>query len=378
MRDTSYATFWDTECIVIEERDGLFLIPKEKDDIKKINSHFNDQDFILRYNGTIGFSSIAFIERMQFQINDAIKLFPKYIINRCQVESFAGFEITGESLDDFFRPSSYFWNRKRSADISNIDFIYHSEIADKWIINFEGKPITVTLSFGDILRRGTASDLKLHPKLTIEFDQTEDVQLVYRIYTLVVRFMSLIRYDTKCGKLRIDLYDNKNGKRSSNGFLRDFSIDQDVFYEANHEVEYDYYKPYIQRFLQFAADNPNYTFYHYPTEGLRYRGVHYSAVDYMNIFSAFESECHAKEDWYENVDATKIQAIKESLIARFDDYPKIGLKEEEIDFLENARKRIMQLGTQFGQSKKIINAYQVLHKALDDSIEHIFYLPEFK
>lgn len=54
------------------------------------------------------------------------------------------------------------------------------------------------------------------------------------------------------------------------------------------------------------------------------------------------------------------------------------LETQEINFLNNAKDRILQLGTQFGQPKKIINAYEVLHNALDGSIENIFYSPEFR
>lgn len=378
MVDTSYVTVWNTDCILLEENDGLYLIPKEKDDIQEIRPHFDDQDFLLRYSGGIGFDSVAFIDRIQHQMNHTIRIFPKYIINRCHVESFSGFEMTGDAIDDFFSPVRYFYDRPKEDKKIKADFFYNHEVADKWLVSFEGKAITITLSYGDILSHGTASDLKLHPKLTVEFEQTKDTQFVYRVYSCIVRFLQVIRYDTKCGQLCTKLFDRINGRLSYNGDLRDFSMNQELFYKGVHEVEYSCYKPYIQRFLQFAADNAQYTFYHYPTEGLRFRGIHYSAVDYMNIFAAFEAECRADSDLYENADTTKVQAIKDALTEQIEKYPKKGLKKAETDFIKNARDRVMQLGTQYGQQRKITNAYAVLHKALDGSIENIFYLPEFR
>lgn len=378
MVDTGYVTVWDTECIIVEESDGLYLIPKEKDDVKRIRPHFDDQNFVLRYSGGIGFDSVAFVDRIQHQMNHTIRIFPKYIINRCHVESFSGFEMTGEAIDDFFSPVRYFYDRPKADEKDKEDFFYNHEVADKWIIGIEGKTITITLSYGDILSHGTASDLKLHPKLTVEFEQTMDTQFVYRVYSCIVRFLQVIRYDTKCGKLSIKLFDCINGRLSYNGDLRDFSMDQNLFYKGVCEVEYSCYKPYIKRFLQFAADNTQYTFYHYPTEGLRFRGIHYSAVDYMNIFAAFEAECHANEDLYENADVTKVQDIKDALVRQIESYPKEGLLKEEADFIKNAKDRVMQQGTQYGQQRKITNAYEVLRKALDGSIENIFYLPEFR
>lgn len=48
----------------------------------------------------------TFIERVRFELHNVIKLFPKYIIKGCHDDSFDGFEMMGEALDDFFSPSA--------------------------------------------------------------------------------------------------------------------------------------------------------------------------------------------------------------------------------------------------------------------------------
>lgn len=376
MKETGYITLWNVDCVFVVENNHIVIIPKEQGDIQKINSHFNDSNFAIQYNPTVG-SSTAFIERVEFGINHAIKLFPKYIFNRCHNNLFSGFDIMGEAIDDFFSPSRYFYDRLKEGAKMNVDFIYHSEVADEWTILFENKPITITLSYGDILRKGSGSDLMLHPRLTVTFEQTTETQYVYRVYSSIVRFLKLIRYDTKCGKLQIDLFYKDQEKKSYNGYLHDFCTD-DRFCISAHDVEYGCYKPYVQRFLQFAADNPKYTFYHYPTDGIRYRGRHYSAVDFLNIFSAFEAECHANPKLYENADTTKIQSIKDSLVSMIDEYPSTDLVKEELAFLNNARDNLLKQGTEFGQRKKIKIAYNALKKALESSIENIFFLPAFR
>ena len=377
MKETGQITLWDVEFVFVVDDDSILLIPKEKEDIKKINSHFDDIDFIINYSYNIGHAT-AFIERVEYGINGAIKLYHKYIVDKCHKDLFAGFEITGEAIDYFFSPSRYFFDRRKKGMEANVDFIYHSEIADKWTVTFEDRPITITLSYGDILRWGTASDLMLHPKLTVDFDQTSDTQYVYRVYSFIIRFLQLVRYDTKCGKLRVELVCREQGKMSYNGRLYDFSMDQSQFYKGNHEIEYGCYKPYIQRFLQFAADSPEYNSSHYPSNGLRYRGMHYSAVEFLNIFSAFESECHADSKLYENTDTTKIQSIKGSLVALIEGYPSTDLSDEESEFLRNTKENLMKQGTEFGQRKKLKIAYGILKESLKSSIENIFYLPTFK
>ena len=376
MKETGYITLWNVDCVFITENNYIIIIPKNKADIQKINSYFDDSNFIIQYNPIVG-SSIALIERVEFDINHTIKLFPKYIVEHFHKNLFSGFDIMGEAIDDFFSPSRYFYDRLKEGVEMNSDLVYHSEVADGWTILFENKPITVTLSYGDILRRGTGSDLMLHPRLTVTFEQTSDTQYVYRVYSFIVRFLKIVRYDTKCGKLQIDLFCKDQDKISYNGYLHDFRMD-DRFCIAAHDVEYGCYKPYVQRFLQFAADNPEYAFFHYPKDGNRYRGRHYSAVDFLNIFSAFESECHASPEIYENVDTTKIQSIKDCLVSIIDKYPNTGLSNDETAFVSNARANLLKQGTEFGQRKKIKNAYGVLKKALERSIENIFFLPAFR
>lgn len=378
MKGTAHITLWNVECILVEESDGICIIPKDKDKTIEFRKHFKDKDFILNYCENVGHNSTAFIERVQFELNNVIKLFPKYIINGCHNNSFDGFEMMGEALDDFFSPSRYFYDRRNARAKTNVDFLYNNEVAEEWVIIFEDKPIAITLSYGDILHWGIASDLMLHPKLKISFAKTTDVQYLYRVYSMIVRFLQIIRYDTKCGKLRVDLFSKDNEQMSYNGHLLDLCSNRSQLLKGYHDVDYGSFKSYIKRFLQFAADNPNYSFHHYPESGIRFFGRDYSPIDYMNIFAAFESECRFKKELYENADPTRVQTIKNSLINQFDGYPREGLLQEEIDFLNNVKNRISQLGTQVGQKRKIVKAYQILHKALESSIENIFYQPEFK
>lgn len=378
MKDYSFITFWNIDWILIEECDELILIPKNEDDGIKFDKYFNERDFKIRYNDSIGFQNIAVIERFHKEINNSIKLFPKYMFAQCHTDNFCGFEITGDAIDQFFSPSSYFFHQRKSKRRVNSDLLYDNEIAAKWTVNFENQEITIVLIYGEILYRGKASDLMLHPKLKISFSETEDIEFIYRVYLFIVRFLKIVRYDIYCGKLNIDLYCEYKGVISHDGNLVDFQNSNQQCNKNYISIDYIKYKPYIQHFLQFAANNPNFTFFHYPKDGIRFLGRDYSAIDYMNIFAAFESECQSVKSIYEKVDTTKIQNIKSELMIFFERNKSNNLKSEEKEFLENAKNRIKQLGTQFSQRKKIVNAYQVLRGAIDSSIKNIFYLPEFR
>ena len=61
------------------------------------------------------------------------------------------------------------------------------------------------------------------------------------------------------------------------------------------------------------------------------------------------------------------------MVTLVDEYPNTDLSKEELDFIKNARDNLLKQGTEFGQRKKVKNAYKVLKKALESSIENIFF-----
>lgn len=372
MKDTGHITQWGVDCIFVEENNTISILPKDINEFEKLRSHLNDENFLFTYCGVIGHKSTAFIECVRFGLMHDIKFIPKYIIDHCHSDYFAGFDIIGDVIDNFFSPARYFYDRRKSEQDSKVDFIYGNEVAEEWTITFENKPLKISLSYGDILKFGTASDLKLHPKLRIEFERTTDTEFVFRVYLMIKRFFKVICYDTALGNFHVELFDNDN-KLSYNGRFRDFTAVPEQYTKKYHEIEYGNFKPYIKKYLQFVADEPSYTFYHYPYNGGRFRGTDYTEIDFINIFSAFESECHSNSTLYEDVDTSKIQNIKGAVLEKISSIERGGLEQEELDFLGNATNRISQLGTQYGQSKKIINAYNILHKAIDSSIKRILW-----
>ena len=370
--------FHGTDSILVEEDDSLFIVPKTKEDIIKLRPHFLDQDFMLDFDNGFNSKSFAFIERVQLEPGYHIRLYPQYLIRDSFNSKYTHFEITGDAIDDFFSPSQYFCLCAKKDGNSDFECLYHSVNVDEWVFKFEGNRIKVSLSFGDILQRGVASDLKLHARLTIRFSRTSDIQFIYRLYSLIIRFIKIVRFDVNCGSFCVELYDEIKGNRSYNGRLYDYSLRNVKFNRSMLDMDYTRYKPYIQRFLQFAADNPDYSFNHYPTDGARFLGRDYSSLDFISIFSAFEKECSANPKLFEKNDTSDMDCVREKLLNLIDGNDSLVRNDDEKAFVDQAKDRIKQLGTQYGQKQKIINAYQVMKKSLDNSIEYIFILPEFR
>lgn len=373
----SHLIFHGVDSILVEKDDSMYIIPKTNGDIEKIRQHFYDHDFILDFNSGFESKSFAYIERMQLEPDSHVQLFPQYIIRDCFKSKFTDFEITGNAIDDFFSPSLYFFKRAKKEEKSDLELLYHSVTVDEWTFEFEGQIVKVSLSFGGILQRGIASDLKLHARLTVEFSRTNDIQFIYRLYALIIRFIKIIRYEINCGPFCVDLYDEEEGKKTHNGYLQDYPLQNVKFNRSTNYMDYMCFKSYIQRFLQFAAENPNYSFNHYPHNGARFLGRHYSSLDFISVFSAFENECSANPQLFEKNNASDMNCVRKRLLKLIDESDSLAMDDDEKTFVDLAKERIKQLGTQYGQKMKIVNAYKVMMKSLENSIEHIFYLHEF-
>ena len=261
MNKSGYLEYHGVESIYFLEESVLYLVPKDSDDVTKLRKYFYDEDFLVSF-GNDFFTNIAHVKESSYD-DGRIKLNIDYLFDRCICDTFSEIQITGEALDIFFNPAHYFY-RKNKDERKTVDYIYHSEVADRWEVEFCGKTIAISLLFGDILGRGVASDLMLHPKLKVEFENTDDVTYVFSVYQVILRFLKIIRYDVKCGKLHVDLVGVKDGTISHNGYLCDYTGVQEQITYIGYNIEYMKLKPYIGKLLQFAAKNEDYSFKHFP------------------------------------------------------------------------------------------------------------------
>lgn len=366
-------TIWDEKCSYSVQDNDVYLIPRDDNLIKKFRAHYDEKNFLLEWEESFE-TNYLYVNRTEYLIDGTIKLYPKYIVNKHSDTTINGFELTGEIIDDFFNPSRYFYNKRKNKTKNSVNYLYDSEVADNWKVNFENEEINIELIYGNILNEGIFSDLMLHPRLKINFEETEDVDYIYKIYLIFIRFFKLITYNKAMGKINVNLISEKN---SYIGNMVDFTYTYQYIKEYR-DLHYMVFKRYIPNYFQFAASNDSYSFNHFPVNQMRFFGRDYTQNDLINIFSAFEEECKVESKIYLNVDTKKIKNVKSDFFNFIDNYPKTNLTDEEKKFIEDARKRISQLGTQFGQKRKIINAYNILSSILYNSIENIFYLPEFK
>ena len=374
MENYSYYSFHDVPCVLIEREDRITLIPCQKDDCKHLFNYIHNSDFEIDYSDDIYKCKHAFIHK-QLHGFDSIDLYPNYIIHSIS-QKICSMEITGPAVDDFFSPSTYFFYKSRNGSKNFGDIVYNNYVADKWIIDYKDSKITITLYYGNVLRRGIASDLMLHPRLKIEFEETEDYNFIFCIYNAIKHFFNFILYKSECGKYDVELFGIIDDKFSSIGRLFDCKLTNATYDKQIGRICYSDYKEYVLLILQFIFDNPSLCLKHLPKYGVRDWERDDIELLYTQLFTAFENECQKQKEKYNSVDDSRIKSIKSVLLNIIDEFStniESYSENDEKQFIENSKQRILQLGTQFGQKAKIVNAYRILSSSIENLLPDILY-----
>ena len=362
-----YVQFHGVDCIFREEDSSITLIPSNPQD--NILKYFTERDFFFEYKGIV-YTRIAFIEKINSRIDHSLDLTPKYLFKFIKDFSICGFEIYGGAIDDFFNPVNYFFPKVYNGELLG-DVLYHKENADIWNVHFEDKNFLITLAYGNVLSNGVGSDLKLHPKLNVKFDNnTDDIEFVYRVYSFVTKFLQIIRYDLDFGHCTVELFD-ENGY--SKGKFYDFNQHSNKFM-GKIDLDYRYLNSYVGKLLQFSADNLSLSLNHLPCSTIRFNEDDYTPEILVSLFGAFENEYKLLKDIYGRTDTSQIQKIKNELILKIDELHSNKLTKDEKNFINGAKSRINDIGIEFGQKKKIQKVYETLLPAFQSSINGIFYL----
>lgn len=375
MKEAGYITFHDVECIILEDLDKIYIVPKVLDDIKKLRPFYYNNNFSIEYQSSVGLNRYCYIESSEINSDYGVELMPQYKICNYREKNFTGLEITGDAIDDFFQPVKYISRCKTAScvDGNSNNLLYSRICVDQWTFKYSEKEISVSLFCGNVLSMGLLSDLKVHSKLQVKFPVTSEIDDLYRIYLVIIRFLKLVRYDNSVGMLRTTVFSGIDENCVTNGYLIDY-INKNEIGLRNFSHEYSNFKPFISKFLQFAADNSDYDFRHFISGGFKIRGKNYTILDFLYIFGAFEQEFNKQaKKTVATHESLKQKEIKEKIIEYIEGFNDPNNNNEVNEFICNAKGRISQLGTQMGQTGKIVNAYEQVRTALDSSLKNIFF-----
>ena len=366
-----YMSFKGIDCCFYEGAECFTLITKDEQSYSRIMDAVNGPKEPIAYS-TRTDKCCTLVYQEAHNDFEAIYLVPKYVV-RVLENKFSSIVLTGETIDAFFSPIRYFYRKRVAKQEYVADLLYSQQMVDQWDITFNSQIIHVEFSYGNILQNGVASDLRLHPRIRMTFQQTSDPTVLYKVYQIIRRFLQIVFYISDCGKVNVEVYGGENGQ-SFLGYLHDYQVNEKLKYRDDSRlINYSSYRDYVAQLLQFAADNPNLIFDHYPEYGIRIDKSDYSPALAFDVFSAFERECSENPTLYEKTNDAEFQPIKDTIIRMLDEIEPICQMESEKWFVQEARGRIQQLGTQIGQANKVKKAYEVLSETVDSSIENILW-----
>ena len=307
MRIEGYTEFDGVKCIYLGDKSIIKLIPCDKNDLQKLYKHYNDHDFLFGFSDDIHANCIAFIDHLQMHCSFSIDLSWKFLFKLVNTNPITEMHITGEAIDEIFHPASYFYEKHMKGMTNDTDLAYESEIADNWQITIDDTIVNVVLQYGGILQEGTASDIMLHPQLIIKFHPTTDMNQIYKMYSVIERFLQIIQFNRSIGRIHVKLQGDKDDLYNWGQLcVPDFSGEN----RANfNQLKYVYLEAYIQKLLQFSADNCNISLDFLPDTELWQLPEEDIPKIITRLFAAFESEYKANNLFYEPIkeDTTKIK-----------------------------------------------------------------------
>ena len=379
MSDMGYINYDGIECVYSEKDGTIDLIAKNDEHNRGLRACCFNRNYMIEYSRIRGMKCHAYINDASAYINGHMELHAKYIFEMLADKPVTHMQIIGDDIDIFFNPSRFFFSLSQHGTEKVGDIVYSKENADLWKINYKGTNIEIGLSYGEILRDGIRSDLKLHPRLTLSFTSTNDWAYLYELYRLVVKFLQIVLYKQTHGHFEVELCSTENEQLSYSGKLFDYA-DTPVNPEKElREINYNNYCAYIERLWQFAANNYDYDIKHFPDMHLRFTGKDYTPLDLFYIFTAFEYECETKKEIYNSPDVSLVSGARECVSEILNELLKCQCAtKEENDFLKNIKESICRQGTEYGQRRKITNAYDILSNVFTDSIERILSLHHFE
>ena len=368
--ELNYIKFQDIDCVYYRKGNSMVLIPTDEKEIFNFSDVIKRKNFMIEFTSTIYKKSYAFVKNVSFTGDRAIRFNIFYYALLSQNDAINEIQLTGDEIDMIFNPASFFFPEADDFKRNPVDLIYGKHIDEKYNVKYKDENISIVLSYGDIFERGIASDLKLHAKLSVLFEDTKSIEKIHDLVTIVMKFIQLVSHQLKINFRPATILGEIDGRRQKIGTYHNQPY-QLRRINAFSVIQYDYFKPYISQLLQFVADNKNINLNFYPKDVNE--SYSYDIERFLAIFSAFENECKENPDLYERTIDNSSMLIKKDLLGEI---KKLGNKDQvcddDRDFLELATSRISQLGTQYGQRKKIVNAYKQNINILEESMDFIF------
>lgn len=342
----------------------ILLFPSTQEEFFPYSFCSNESPFYIKLEGSRGirgaiWSHSAYVEHINTPFNQVVELKAKYVYSRWAGLSIGGMDIFGDAVDDLF-----FIDNNSTAVLGNFKhFNSTPNTIETWTATFRGRQLHIMLLFENTLSFHGRNNLEYHPIIRVLAPGEEDCELLSGIYESILNFIRLIRYRVTCGSIETKLIDN-NSNPSRIGVM--LSNQEPQLFEKRYAFAHlSFWKPYIQKLLQFTFDNEDLSLQHLPVHQFHYSPRDFDPITFSRLFTAFENECHKNAAIYEHVHVSPTDKIRARILGMLKAEKKNTETEEELKFIDDSIDRISQLGTSMGQKAKIIRAFDSVYSVLE-------------
>ena len=226
----------------------------------------------------------------------------------------------------------------------------------------------IELIFGNVLRSGIRTDMTIHPQLIVHFDKPQNTDFVFRISSVITKFLQFVHRKKNYNLKNFELY-HKRGERVSHiGYMFSSLYDPELRPSSRLDASFRFYGEKIGKLLSLISSESGFPINHLHD---KYHDVyHYTVERFGMLCAAFEYECSKMPDLYETV-GNEVDNIRKMVLEQLK-----GIEpqdEAEKDFLKGTFERINSFGTKRGLRNKILHAYQQNASALVSSMDYILF-----
>ena len=370
MQDNGFFELDGTHYIFYLDGTSIILFPRAPGELTPPSLYPRDDSYNIDLVGSRGirgaiWTHSANIEHTRTLFNDVIELQAKYIYSRWDGLNIGGMDIFGEAIDDLLCLDTSTLPIEKKSNYAEAG----SKIVETWSVTYRERQLQVLLLFDNTLSFRGRNNLEFHPIIRVVVPGQEDFKVLSKVYESILNFIRIIRYRLPCGNVETKLIDNSESHNRI-GFM--LTGKENFAFEKRYAIGgLSFWKPYIQRLLQFVFVDEDLTLNHFPIDHFHFSPHDFDPITVSRLFTAFENECHMNRSEYEDVDSSTIEKIKARIIEKIKDEKINTQTVEEKKFVDDSIDRIYQLGTSIGQKAKILRAFESVYPVLQKYLPYL-------
>lgn len=361
IREIGYLKYFGHDCVYIQDDMNLVLTPKNKNE-SILQYYFEPKDK-LTFESIPHHYCVASIKEQIGGIDfHSITLSINYFAKLLFDDEISFFVMEGNEIDEFFSPLEYYFRQKKAEQYKSKDLLYQNEVVDSYSIQFENKNVRIDLMFGDVLTNGIRSDLSLHSKLKINIEKTRDLDYIFRLSNKIKMFLQFVHRKQNTNLKNLELF-SVDGKKITNiGYMYGSLFDRNLRPHSKIDGSFIWYGDKLQELINNICSDKGFSTKHlYETYNNYYD---YTTLRFAAICSSFEHE-YKMDNIYEKRSSVYELPIKKKIIENIDSIETNN--ELENEFMNEAIKKINEIGSSVGLKQKILNVFEINKKAFESS-----------